>query len=396
MKKPITFEILKKKTNSKARRGRLITPHGIIETPTLLPVATKATLKGIGAHDWKALGVDAVIANTYHLYLTVGDEIIKKLGGIHSFMNWDGPVSTDSGGFQVFSLGAAFGKNLTKVAKADIDSVAHERRPVFFDPDILSEHGKLAVIDDEGVTFTSHIDGTLHRFTPERSIEIQHNIGADIIFAFDECTSATADHAYQLEAMERTHRWAKRSLSAHRQNTTMGERQALFGIVQGGRFEDLRKESARFFADMDFDGYGIGGSYVKEDLDTAVGWVTDILPEDKPRHLLGIGEPEDIISGIEKGIDLFDCVQPTRLGRTGMIYNAQGEKINLCNERYKHDESPLDETGECELLKGYTKAYVAHLLRSGEMLGGVLCSMSNVFFLERLLRIEREKLDSSV
>lgn len=393
MTKHIHFEILVKDKYSSARVGVLRTPHGNIETPALLPVATKGTLKGIPTSFWRDAGVQAIIANTYHLYLTPGEDIVSQAGGIHQFMRWSGPVFTDSGGFQVFSLGAAFGKNLTKIAHSDIEEVKNERRPSVYDPEILSQHGKLAVIDEEGVSFTSYIDGSLHRFTPERSIEIQHRLGADIIFAFDECTAATADYAYQKEAMERTHRWADRSLYTHHQNVKVGQRQGLFGIVQGGRFEDLRRKSARFFAERDFAGYGVGGSYVKEDLHTAVGWVCDELPEEKPRHLLGVGEPEDLVAGVSKGIDLFDCVQPTRLGRTGVVYGKGNIKINLLNEKYTHDFSLVEDGCGCfTCISGYTRAYLAHLFRSREMLGATLASVHNIYHLERLVKSLREKL----
>ncbi|NBD74131.1 tRNA guanosine(34) transglycosylase Tgt, partial [Patescibacteria group bacterium] len=312
----VSFEVVARDPATRARAGVLHTPHGSIETPAFVGVATLATLKGLPLELLAETPLSVLIANTYHLYLRPGEELVARAGGLHAFMGWEGPLMTDSGGFQVFSLGAAFGKTLTKVAREDIESVEQSRNPAVWDPDVLTQHGKLAVIDEEGVTFTSHLDGSLHRFTPERSIEIQHQLGADILFAFDECTAATADWAYQKEAMERTHRWAERSLKAHRRNVEANQKQGLFPVVQGGRFEDLRRESARTLAAMDVPGFGIGGSYVKEDLEKAVDWVVEELPEEKPRHLLGIGEPEDLLSGIDKGVDLFDCVQPTRLGRT--------------------------------------------------------------------------------
>jgi queuine tRNA-ribosyltransferase len=220
-------------------------------------------------------------------------------------------------------------------------------------------------------------------------VEIQHELGADIFFAFDECTGAEADYGYQKEAMERTHRWAKRSLKAHRQNIEAGEKQGIFGIVQGGRFEDLRRESAKTLASMDFDGYGIGGSYQKFDLDTAVGWVTDELPEDKPRHLLGIGEPEDVVKGVQEGVDLFDCVLPTRLARTGTVYGKNSEKMNLRNAKYKEDFNPIDKTCDCSVCKNYSRAYLSHLFRGGEMLGATLASIHNLHFLINVVQRER-------
>lgn len=389
----IRFEILTRSNTSKARAGLLHTPHGVIETPAFVAVGTKATVKGVPVPMLRDAGVQTLIANTYHLHLQPGSDVVAESGGLHAFMGWNGPMLTDSGGFQVFSLGAAFGKNVSKVTKEDL--MLDATVPSMYDPDIATQHGRLAVIDDEGVSFTSHIDGTLHRFTPERSVEIQHKLGADIFFAFDECTAAEADHAYQREAMERTHRWAERSLRAHRQNIEAGKKQAIFGIVQGGRFEDLRRESARTLAMMDFEGYGIGGSYQKLDLDTAVGWVTDHLPEEKPRHLLGIGEPEDLLRGIQQGVDLFDCVQPTRLGRGGIVYGPRGVKMTLAKAEYARDFTPIDAACSCAVCTQYTRAYLGHLMRAHEMLGGMLASVHNLHYVANLVRTEREKILSA-
>lgn len=386
----ISFEILKKRKNSKARAGILHTPHGSIETPAFVAVGTKGTVKGVTVPTLKGIGLQTIIANTYHLHLQPGSELVRDAGGLHSFMGWDGPLLTDSGGFQVFSLGVGFGKTVSKVTREELDREA--KVATVYDKDVASQHGKLAQIDDEGVSFTSHIDGSLHRFTPERSVEIQHQLGADIFFAFDECTAAEARHEYQREAMLRTHAWALRSLRAHRQNIDAGKRQGLFGIVQGGRFEDLRRESARTLAEMDFDGYGIGGSYQKHDLDTAVGWVTDELPEDKPRHLLGIGEPDDMLLGIEQGIDLFDCVQPTRLARTGTVYDKDGKKMSLTNARFATDFTPIDTACGCGVCGTYTRAYLSHLFRAGEMLGATLASIHNIYYLVNVVKKERERL----
>lgn len=359
------------------------TPHGDIETPAFVAVATKASVKGLTPEMVHATGVQTLIANTYHLHLTPGSTLVAQAGGLHNFMQWNGPLLTDSGGFQVFSLGAAYGRTVSKVTREELD--ADTTYAALYDADVASQHGRLAVIDEEGVTFTSHIDGSLHRFTAERSVEIQHELGADIFFAFDECTAAEADHAYQREAMERTHRWAERSLRAHRQNVEAGTRQGIFGIVQGGRFEDLRRESARTLAEMDFDGYGIGGSYQKFDLDTAVGWVTDELPPEKPRHLLGIGEPEDIVRGVEQGIDLFDCVQPTRLARTGTVYGPGLIKLQLTNAAHVRDFVAIDASCMCYTCAHFTRAYLAHLFRSHEMLGPVLASVHNLYAINALV-----------
>lgn len=371
----MNFKIEKKLDGRGGRAGVISTPHGEIETPAFVTVGTKGTVKALTPEEVKASGAQAVLANTYHLYLNPGDEVVRDSGGLHQFMNWHGPTMTDSGGFQVFSLGAAFGEHVSKLAKQDeIDGLA------VYDEHLASQHGRLAIIDEEGVSFTSHIDGTLHRFTPERSVEIQHNIGADIMFAFDECTSPLADFEYQKKALARTHRWAERSLKAHRTNLDVQQKQALFGIVQGGRHEDLRRESAQTIGAMNFDGYGIGGSYIKEDIDTAVGWVCEELPPEKPRHLLGIGEPEDLIGAIEKGVDLFDCVLPTRLGRNGMLYTRRG-KINVLNNKYVRDFSKPDASCACYTCANYTLGYLSHLFRAREMLGATLASIHNLHFI---------------
>jgi tRNA-guanine transglycosylase len=316
---------------------------------------------------------------------------------------------TDSGGFQVFSLGAAFGKGVTKFAKGEVDeSVAQKPHSLnVYSQELASEHGKLCIIDEEGVTFTSHIDGSMHRFTAERSIEIQQAIGADIIVAFDECTSPTADYHYQKEAMDRTHRWAKRSVMAHKQNYEALKKQGLYGVVQGGRYTDLRQESARTLAAMDFAGFGIGGSFSKEDLGDSLKVVNEILPVDKPRHLLGIGEPEDIVEGVLQGCDTFDCVAPTRIGRTGTIYVETGKtlkshcgrlsypesvKINLNNEKYRTDHTLLDPLSEGYVAKTYSKAYVAHLFRAKEMLGPQLASIHNLHYIVNFTKKLRKQL----
>lgn len=387
---PVSFDILARSKTSKARAGVIHTPHGDIETPAFVAVGTQATVKSIPVPLMAETGLQTIIANTYHLHLQPGSELVRDAGGLHTFMGWQRPLLTDSGGFQVFSLGAAFGKHVSKVSKEELDEST--RVASVYDPDVATQHGKLAIIDDEGVSFTSHIDGSLHRFTPERSMEIQHNLGADIFFAFDECTGAEAGYEYQKEAMERTHRWADRSLRAHRQNIEAGQKQGLFGIVQGGRFEELRKASAKELASMDFDGYGIGGSYQKLDLDTAVGWVTDILPPEKPRHLLGIGEPEDLIKGIEQGIDLFDCVTPTRYGRTGTVYGPGGVRMTISKAEYARDFRAIDENCTCSTCRTYTRAYLSHLFRANEMLGATLASLHNLHFLVQLVKGERERL----
>jgi len=379
----IRFTVEKRGAGS-GRAGSIQTPHGSFLTPAFTVVGTKGTVKGVSPRDLKEVaGVEVVLSNTYHLFLQPGEEVVKVAGGLHTFMGWNGPLITDSGGFQVFSLGEGFQKGISKFMKPEVPVASSS--PMIFDQDIATQHGKLAIVDEEGVTFTSHLDGSLHRFTPERSVEIQHALGADIFFAFDECTSPTADKEYQKEAMDRTHAWATRSLKTHRQNLDAHKRQAIFGIVQGGRYPDLRRESGKAIGAMDFDGFGIGGSFSKADLGGALEAAIAPLPSEKPRHLLGIGEPEDIFEGVSKGIDMFDCVLPTRLGRTGTIYTARG-KIDLGREQYIRDFSPLDPETGGYVSEHFTKAYLSHLFRANEMLGGNLASLHNIYFMTKLMK----------
>jgi len=418
--KAIEFKIEKKMPGSLARVGTITTPHGIIQTPAFVAVGTKATVKSLNPDQIKKAGSQVVLGNTYHLYLQPGDDIVARAGGIGKFMNWPGPTMTDSGGFQVFSLGAAYGKEMSKVLKITDPSLLIPER---FDD---SDAPRLAKVGQDGVSFKSHLDGSMHYITPEKSIEIQHNLGADIIFAFDECTSPAEDLKYQDEALSRTHAWAKRSLEEHKKredekftqiktspeiskSITQGVEvqplkphevgplpQALFGIVQGGRDENLRKKSAKIISEINvngkyFDGFGIGGSFAKEDMSTAVKWVNEILPEEKPRHLLGIGEPEDLFMGIENGVDLFDCVLPTRLGRNGTIYTKYG-KISITNKKYRDDFTPIEDDCECYSCKGYTRAYVAHLFHGKEMLAGTLASIHNLHFIVTLVENIRQSI----
>lgn len=371
--------------NSRARAGVLATPSGNIETPAFAAVGTKATVKALSPEQVNSIGAQVVLANTYHLYFQPGDETIRKAGGIQKFMNWQKPTMTDSGGFQAFSLGAAYGSTVSKIASSHEDTTTY-----------LSEENikPPAEITEQGVSFRSPFDGGAHLFTPERSIQIQHNIGADIMFAFDECTSPHAPYNYQKEAMERTHRWAKRSLEEHKcligkeQNSKLA---ALFGIVQGGRHEDLRRESARIIGAMDFDGFGIGGSFNKDDMHGVVGWVNDILPNDKPRHLLGIGEPRDLFGGVENGCDLFDCVAPTRIARTGTLYTKEGT-INILNARFREDFTSIEDDCKCYTCINFTRAYIAHLFRAKEMFGSTLASIHNLFFIVHLVDRMRESI----
>ncbi len=341
---------------SRGRAGVIETPHGNIETPAFIPVGTKATVKALPPELVRdQVGAQAVLSNTYHLYLQPGHEIVRKAGGLGKFMNWGGPTFTDSGGFQAFSL----------------------RGGMKFDEDPRESVPKLAKVDDDGVDFKSVIDGSSHRFTPESSIDIQHALGADIIFTLDEIS---------VDSLARTHTWAKRCLDRH---TELGGDQALFGIVQGGKSEDLRRESARTIGAMDFEGFGIGGTFEKADMPAAVRWACEELPEDKPRHLLGIGEPEDIILGIENGADTFDCVAPTRLGRNGAVYTATG-RLNLLNARFVEDFTPLDPDCGCHTCRNYSRAYLAHLFRAKEMLAATLASIHNLYFLVALTKDARK------
>ena len=390
-----SFEITKKSNEAPlARAGIIHTPHGDIETPAFITVGTKATVKALTSEQVRdAVGAQAVLANTYHLYLEPGDEIVARHGGFPKMMRWEkegkpAPSFTDSGGFQVFSLGQALGHGVSKIATSqeisEYESALSKRQEV--EDANESKHEKLATIDEDGVTFKSVIDGSSHRFTPERSMQIQHNLGADIFFAFDECTSPLAPVAYQKEAMDRTHRWAKRSLDEHKRlgaSSATGEIQALYGVVQGGAYEELRRESARTLGSMDFDGYGIGGSFTKDDMATAVKWVCEELPEAKPRHLLGIGEPLDMLLAIENGVDTFDCVAPTRIGRNGSLYTLDG-RINITNAKYKEDMTPVSEDASWYTHQ-FTKSYLSHLFRADEMLAGTIASMHNLKFLTKLV-----------
>jgi queuine tRNA-ribosyltransferase len=403
------FQISKKIPKSLGRAGVLATTHGEILTPTFVAVGTKATVKSLTPEQIVAAGSQIILANTYHLYLEPGEKIIKKAGGLHNFMNWQKPMMTDSGGFQAFSLGVAYGNKLSKFIGAE--SPAQEE----IDEAYNEEREKKAKITEDGVEFRSIIDGGKHFFTPEKSIQIQNDLGADIIFAFDECTSPHASKEYLREASARTHRWAGRCLAEHQKQQEKSScsesprisslrsarlssqdffpvaSQALFGIVQGGRYEDLRRESAKIIGGMNFEGFGIGGSFVKEDMATTVRWVNEILPEEKPRHLLGVGEPIDLILGVENGCDTFDCVAPTRMARNGALYTKRG-KINILNAKYKNLLKPIEEDCGCYACKNYTSAYLSHIFRSKEMLAATLASIHNLYFLNNLMSQIRQSI----
>ncbi|KKS89161.1 MAG: Queuine tRNA-ribosyltransferase [Parcubacteria group bacterium GW2011_GWC1_43_11b] len=380
------FKIERELPNGLGRAGKIETAHGVIETPAFIVVGTKATVKALTPEQVRDLGAQAVLANTYHLYLQPGADLVAEAGGLQKFMNWRGPTFTDSGGFQVFSLGAAYGEGgLTKFAVGDKSKNPYLSR---LDIEKTEEVVKLAKIDNEGVTFRSHLDGSEHRLTPEKSMQIQHQLGADIIFAFDECTAPSADYEYQKEALARTHAWAERSLAEHQK---LGGSQSLFGIVQGGRHEDLRQESAQFIGSLPFAGFGIGGSFDKDDMGTAVCWVCENLPKDKPRHLLGIGAVEDIFTGIENGADTFDCVAPTREARNGSLYTSSG-RINISNAQYKKDFTPIEKGCDCYTCQHFTRAYLDHLFRAKEMQAGTLASIHNLYFFVNLVKKIRQSI----
>jgi queuine tRNA-ribosyltransferase len=386
------FKLGSKLKGTLGRTGQIVTPHGVINTPEFIAVGTKATVKAMTPEQVKNAGAQAVLANTYHLYLQPGDELVKAAGGLHQFMNWAGPIFTDSGGFQAFSLGVAFARGINKVADAG------EKE----DSSLAKTRGNQAAkITDDGVDFKSIIDGSAHFFSPERSIQIQHNLGADIMMAFDECTAPLAPYAYQKEALERTHAWAKRCLSEHLsltevefENDQNHNYQALYGVVQGARHEDLRKYSARTLSLMNFDGFGIGGAFNKADIGTAVRWVCEELPEDKPRHLLGIGEIRDIFEGVESGIDTFDCVSPTREARNGAFYTKFGRK-NITNLKFKEDFTPLDYDCVCYACQNFTRAYIRHLFKANEILAYALTSIHNEHFMLNLMARIRASIENN-
>jgi queuine tRNA-ribosyltransferase len=371
------------------RTGVISTPHGQIATPAFIPVGTKATVKGVLPESMKGLEAQALLANAYHLYLQPGPEIVDEAGGLAAFMNWPGPTFTDSGGFQVLSLGVGF----KKVIAMDTETFRS-------DEVIADNKERLAHVDDDGVTFKSHLDGSMHRFTPEVSMQVQHKLGADIIFAFDECTTLHNTRNYQERSLERTRLWAKRCLVEHgrlTQERSHRPYQALFGVLQGAQYEDLRRKGARDLSGLDedgitFDGFGLGGALDKENLGTIVSWMCEELPRNKPRHLLGIGEPDDLFIGVENGADTFDCVAPSRQARTSAVFTKDG-RVNLSNSKYQRQFSPIDADCDCYTCSNYTAAYVAHLFRSKEMVAGTLATIHNERFIVRLVDQMRESIE---
>ena len=379
------------------RAGLIHTPHGDIQTPAFIPVATQASIKAVLPENIAEVGAQAVLANAYHLYLQPGPELIDQAGGLGKFMNWPGPSFTDSGGFQVMSLGSGFKKVISmEVAEAESQL-----------PDDAVAEGKerLAHVDDDGVWFKSHINGDRHRFSPEISMRVQHQIGADIIFAFDELTTLGQSRRYQEIALERTRLWAQRCLNEHAALTRERSHrpyQGLFGVIQGANYEDLRRKACRDLAAMevqnpdgtveagwDFDGYGIGGALEKTQLGTIIGWCAEELPENKPRHLLGISEPDDLFEAMEAGADTFDCVSPTRVARTGAFYTEYG-RFNISNARFRNDFNPLDKNCDCYACANYTRAYIRHLFKAKELVAHTLMSIHNERFVLRMVQQARQ------
>ncbi|MCL5019845.1 MAG: tRNA guanosine(34) transglycosylase Tgt [Patescibacteria group bacterium] len=373
----INFRITAKDKKTKARAGIIKTPHGDIETPSFVPVGTLATVKAVSPRDLREMGAQVVLANTYHLHLRPGENLIKKMGGLSKFMSWNGPTMTDSGGFQIFSLGVGKEGGGVKFLKDE---------PKTRDPEDL--HPRLNKISEEGVTFQSHIDGSSHKLTPETSIEIQEKLGADLIVAFDDLESPKYSYEETKKSLDLTNRWELRSKNAHRQKS-----QLLYGVTHGGQFKDLRIRSAKF-VDENFDAIGMGGAHLsKKNLYDVVDWTTDIVSEEKPRHLLGIGEVDDIFEIIERGVDTFDCVIPTRIGRTGFFFISPREgnlknrfRTDIDKPIYRQDSKPLDENCNCYACQNFSRAYICHLFRSRELLSYQLLSIHNVHFLVNLTK----------
>ncbi len=346
----LKFTIQKEDKTTRARVGELELTHGTIQTPVFMPVGTQGTVKATSQQELNDMGFRIILGNTYHLYLRPGHELIKSAGGLHGFINWDNCILTDSGGFQVFSL----------------------------------EH--IRKIDEDGVTFRSYVDGSYHRFTPESVMEVQSAIGADIVMAFDECAPYPCEKEYAADAMRRTHRWAARSLEAH------DPKQTFFGIIQGSVYQDLREESARYIASLDTDGIAIGGVSVGEGKDlmmNAVDWTVPYLPNEKPRYLMGVGTPEDILDAVVRGIDMFDCVLPSRLGRNGSLYTSQG-RINIKNNRYISDFGPVDPKCDCWCCSNYSAAYLRHLYKCDEIMASRLATYHNLYFYGKLMENIRQ------
>ena len=352
----VTYELIKKDSRTKARRGRVNTPHGPIETPVFMPVGTAGTVKAMKPEEVRDMGAQIILGNTYHLYLRPGHEVVKAAGGLHKFMNWERAILTDSGGFQVFSLGA------------------------------------MRKISEEGVEFRSHIDGSKHMLSPEKSMEIQNALGSDIMMAFDECAPYPADRNYVKNSLERTTRWLKRCKEYHK-NT---EQQSLFGIMQGGMYKDLRKQSAEEIVELDLPGYAIGGLAVGEPTEVMYEMISQVephMPKDKPRYLMGVGTPTNIIEAVHLGVDFFDCVMPSRNGRHGKLFTWEGT-VNIMNEKYITDDRPISESCNCPVCRSHSRAYLRHLFKADEVLALRLAVLHNLWFYNELMAKIREALDN--
>ncbi|MEM4472125.1 MAG: tRNA guanosine(34) transglycosylase Tgt [Archaeoglobaceae archaeon] len=385
----LEFEV--KAECGKARVGVAKVRGKKFRTPAFLPVATLASVRALDFRDLREIGVEIIMANTFHLHLKPGDELVKKFGGIHKFMRFEGVIATDSGGFQVFSLGLGMEHGIGKIA----DNIFLER----IRTNVTKKGEKWIDVDDEGITFRNPVNGAKIRLTPRKSMEIQSNLGSDIVFAFDECTSPLSDREYTAKALERTHRWAIECLKSYDRS------QAIFGIVQGGEYKDLRLKSAEFISSLEFDGYGIGGSLgkSKQDMHNILEWVIPILKPDKPRHLLGIGAVEDIFNCVERGVDMFDCVSPTRWARRGHLYispasggNVENKfRIHIKNAEFREDERPIDEQCDCFVCKNYSRAYLHHLFISNELTYFRLSSYHNVYFMIKLMEEIRKSIEGN-
>lgn len=389
------FQVGSRLDGALGRTGTLYTPHGEIRTPAFIPVGTLANVKGLVPEMVVGAGGQAMLANAYHLYLQPGADIVDEAGGLGAFMGWPGPTYTDSGGFQVLSMGAGY----KKVLSAEFASKKDEDVKT----SLAAVEESKAAVDEDGVTFRSHLNGDLHRFTPEISMRVQHQLGADIMFAFDELTSLLHPRNYQEEALDRTEAWARRCLAEHAKLTKARSHrpyQQLWGVIQGADHEDLRRKAAKDLAEMEvegtsFDGFGIGGALRKEDLQEIVGWATSQLPENKGRHLLGISEPIDLFEAVEAGIDTFDCVNPSRVARNGAVYAPTG-RYNITNARFKNDFAPLVEGCGCYTCTNHTRAYVRHLFKSKEILGGTLATIHNEWFTLSLVNAIRHSIEDGV
>lgn len=354
------FKFIKKDSHSKARLGKITTPHGQVNTPVFMPVGTQATVKAMTPEELKDIGVEILLSNTYHLYLRPGHELIKNMGGLHKFMHWDRPILTDSGGYQIFS------------------------------------HSELRTIKEEGAYFQSHLDGSRHFLSPEKAVEIQESLGADIIMCLDECPPYPATRDYTISSMELTHRWARRCKEKYGQGRGQ-EKQALFGIIQGGMFKDLRKQSAEEITKIGFDGYAIGGLSVGEDkilMYEMVDATVPFLPDDKPRYLMGVGTPEDLVECVERGVDMFDCVMPTRNARNGTLFTKYG-KLGIRNAQYANDPNPVEDGCGCYACRNYSRAYLRHLFAANEILAARLGTTHNLYYYINLMQDIRKAIEGN-